>query len=187
MTSFFRFPSRPIRWRCDSTCCPSSLTPFKQVQASGHRWDLPPKIRFAPDSPLEEDGFEPSVPLGREVMERSNISTRWVLFQGGLRVRIRLPPAANLVRTWLSGANPIDDPRGISPRQPQRGHRLRRAASSAETKRDSNPRSRPLLFLSEPVHPGAAYRRVGALPLPTWPETSIGVWPARFYHPSGRL
>src|SRR5947208_7728859 len=28
------------------------------------RWDSPPKIRFAPDSPLEEDGFEPSVPLG---------------------------------------------------------------------------------------------------------------------------
>jgi hypothetical protein len=34
-------------------------------------------------------------PLGREVLERSNISTRWVLFQGGLRVRIRLPPAAS--------------------------------------------------------------------------------------------
>jgi len=31
----------------------------------------------------------PSVPLGREVLERSNISTRWVLRQGGLRVRIR--------------------------------------------------------------------------------------------------
>ncbi len=53
--------------------------------------------------------------------------------------------------------------------------------------RDSNPRSRPPLFLPEPVHPGAAYRRVGALPLPTWPETRIGVWPARFYHPLGRL
>src|SRR5712671_2140095 len=35
------------------------------------------------DSPLEEDGFEPSVPLGREVLERSNISTRWVLLRGG--------------------------------------------------------------------------------------------------------
>jgi hypothetical protein len=35
------------------------------------------------DSLLEEDGFEPSVPLGREVLERSNISTRWVLLQGG--------------------------------------------------------------------------------------------------------
>src|SRR5205807_8247868 len=27
-----------------------------------HRGDPPPKIRFAPDSPLEGDGFEPSVP-----------------------------------------------------------------------------------------------------------------------------
>ena len=26
------------------------------------RWDLSPKIRFAPDSPLEGTGFEPSVP-----------------------------------------------------------------------------------------------------------------------------
>jgi hypothetical protein len=29
----------------------------------GHRWDSSPKIRFAPDSPLEGTGFEPSVPL----------------------------------------------------------------------------------------------------------------------------
>src|SRR5438105_2819235 len=49
------------------------------------------------------------------------------------------------------------------------------------------PRSRAPLFLSEPIHPDAAYRRVGALPLPTWPETRIGVWPARFCHPSGRF
>src|SRR5207253_395683 len=28
----------------------------------GHRWDSAPKIRFAPDSPLEGAGFEPSVP-----------------------------------------------------------------------------------------------------------------------------
>jgi|HubBroStandDraft_3_1064219.scaffolds.fasta_scaffold203647_2 hypothetical protein len=39
----------------------------------GHRWDAPPKVRFARDSPLEGDGFEPSVPrvmevdLGRQV------------------------------------------------------------------------------------------------------------------------
>src|ERR1700730_6586105 len=31
----------------------------------GHRWDSPPKIRFAPGSPLEGSGFEPSVPLPR--------------------------------------------------------------------------------------------------------------------------
>src|SRR4029077_9984317 len=29
----------------------------------GHRWHSSPKIRFAPDSPLEGSGFEPSVPL----------------------------------------------------------------------------------------------------------------------------
>src|ERR1700730_5779947 len=31
----------------------------------GHRWDSFPKARFAPDSPLEEAGFEPSVPRRR--------------------------------------------------------------------------------------------------------------------------
>src|ERR1700730_10439784 len=30
--------------------------------SDGHRWDSPPKIRFAPDSPLEERRFEPLVP-----------------------------------------------------------------------------------------------------------------------------
>ena len=28
-----------------------------------NRWNAPPKVRFATDSLLEEDGFEPSVPL----------------------------------------------------------------------------------------------------------------------------
>ena len=37
-----------------------------------------PKIRFAPDSPLEEDGFEPPVPL------ESNTSVRLVLPAGGV-------------------------------------------------------------------------------------------------------
>ena len=49
-----------------------------------------PRQAVRTDSVAEEDGFEPSVPLGREVLERSNISTRWVLFLG-LRVRIRFP------------------------------------------------------------------------------------------------
>ena len=38
-------------------------------------------------------------PSRREVLERSNISTRWILFQGGPRVRIRLPPARGQLRT----------------------------------------------------------------------------------------
>jgi len=33
--------------------------------AVDHRWDSPPKIRFAPDSPREGGGFEPSVPRSR--------------------------------------------------------------------------------------------------------------------------
>jgi len=33
---------------------------------AGHRWDSSPKIRFAQDSPLEGDGFEPSVPYKKQ-------------------------------------------------------------------------------------------------------------------------
>src|ERR1700757_1351642 len=33
---------------------------------AGHRWDSFPKIGFAKDSPLERDGFEPSVPGTKE-------------------------------------------------------------------------------------------------------------------------
>src|SRR6266436_6217618 len=91
-------------------------------------------------------------------------------------VRIRFPPAGS--HTKLDHRDPRMTATLLS-RLP--------IASRCRRKRDSNPRSRPPLFLPEPVHPGAAYRRVGALPLPTWPETRIGVWPARFYHPLGRL
>ena len=41
------------------------------------------EANFVAASLLEEDGFEPSVPLGREVLDRSNISTGWVLLHGG--------------------------------------------------------------------------------------------------------
>src|ERR1700737_5127621 len=87
-----------------------------------------PEIRFAPDSPPEEDGFEPSVPLLRKALlgvanrrkrheRRSHLQVQvrngngWLEglpiafpFAEGPRVRIRLPPAGSLVRTWLSGA-----------------------------------------------------------------------------------
>jgi hypothetical protein len=44
----------------------SHVTPGLPPLANLHsqRWHSPPKIRFAPDSPLEQTGFEPSVPLG---------------------------------------------------------------------------------------------------------------------------
>jgi hypothetical protein len=39
-------------------------------------------VRRCDGERAEEDGFEPSVPLRREVLERSNISTAGVLFRG---------------------------------------------------------------------------------------------------------
>jgi len=38
-----------------------TLGQLKAIRAE-IKWDSPPKIRFAPDSPLEEDGFELPVP-----------------------------------------------------------------------------------------------------------------------------
>ena len=40
----------------------------------GHRWDAPPKVRFARDSPLEGGGFEPSVPAEPETPPRARPS-----------------------------------------------------------------------------------------------------------------
>jgi hypothetical protein len=40
----------------------SLRSPWLGCQRRAHRWDSSSKIRFAPDSPLEEAGFEPSVP-----------------------------------------------------------------------------------------------------------------------------
>src|SRR4029077_16922734 len=68
-----------------------------------------PKIRFAPDSPLEGDGFEPSVPhkkqpfLAAPVRSRNSPSaTKPALSCRGPMVRIHLPPAESQVRTCLS-------------------------------------------------------------------------------------
>src|SRR4051794_20739293 len=71
-------------------------------------------------------GHTVSVPLGREVLKRSNktVSTSGVLLHGGPRVRILLPPAAGQRRTRL-----------IAPR----------AASTAMTLFDGGPMVRILL------------------------------------------
>jgi hypothetical protein len=46
-----------------SVVMPLLESPVTLIEAfDGHRWDSPPKIKFAPDSPLEGGGFEPSVP-----------------------------------------------------------------------------------------------------------------------------
>ncbi len=51
------------------------------------------EVRFARDSPLEQDGFEPSVPPRRRthLVEMFDLSA--LPFREGPRVRIRLPPA----------------------------------------------------------------------------------------------
>jgi hypothetical protein len=72
------------------------------------RWDSPPKIRFAPDSPLEESGFEPLAPAtwtthSRPSLSPSSHSHSWLkdqLIPGeGPTVRIRFPPPASQERT----------------------------------------------------------------------------------------
>jgi hypothetical protein len=45
------------------TTLPGNEQPWRNPRR--HRGDPPPKIRFAPDSPLEGDGFELSVPRER--------------------------------------------------------------------------------------------------------------------------
>jgi hypothetical protein len=87
-------------------------------------------VGFATDPPVEEDGFEPSVPLPRKVLlgvanrrrrheRRSHLQVQvrdgnacldWLPttfpFAEGPRVRIRLPPAASPLRTAGEGARP---------------------------------------------------------------------------------
>ena len=43
-----------------------------------HRWDSPRKLGFAPDSPLEGDGFELPVPQGRPDKQRRQPSTQFL-------------------------------------------------------------------------------------------------------------
>ncbi|SRR6266404_3072121 len=71
----------------------------------GYRWDAPPKARFAPDSPLEEDGFEPSVPLGKRGPRI------WLSCYGAEpKVRIHFPPAVSLLRKPISDGDATEPP-----------------------------------------------------------------------------
>src|SRR6266481_7086288 len=54
-------------WRDLTRHDPEEFVRRVRIQPCGTSKDLCP-VR-APDSPLEEDGFEPSVPLGREVLK----------------------------------------------------------------------------------------------------------------------
>jgi len=67
------------------------------------------EVEFAQDSPLEEAGFEPSVPLVEAGgLCRTGGPKIDVCSTGGPRVRIRLPPARSRLRTWLPGAHPTN-------------------------------------------------------------------------------
>jgi hypothetical protein len=101
-----------------------------------------PRSRFAPDSPLEGDGFEPSVPhkkrpfLAAPVRSRNSPSaTKTGSFVPGPMVRIRFPPALSQLRTGPSRF-PGGSERGLrsslprlaavrTPRSPARGVRGR--------------------------------------------------------------
>ena len=82
---------------------PRSLALF--LTAAGHV----SKVRFALDSPLEGDGFEPSVPVARELVYVAEgelgIDGAAKKFGGGPVVRIHLPPPESLqtpgpARSW---------------------------------------------------------------------------------------
>jgi hypothetical protein len=62
------------------------------------------KVRFASDSPLEGDGFEPSVPGARETVILRKVNCAGIdraakKFGGVPMVRIHLPPAKSHLRT----------------------------------------------------------------------------------------
>ena len=82
-----------------------------------HRWDLPLKTRFAPDSPLEGTGFEPSVPRDTTNLSISPLlgsrqpksrSEREPTHEASgpspaePMVRILFPPAARSAANWAT-------------------------------------------------------------------------------------
>jgi hypothetical protein len=95
------------------------------------------------------------------------------------RFELAVPPRSRARLAHRASRFPAGRARLSPPRQMWSSHQTRPWASGVRAlgPHDSFP---------SPVHHDAAYRRVGALPLPTWPEIRIGVWRARFYQPSER-
>jgi hypothetical protein len=63
----FRTPSAVRRARCGKLAGSKWWRRVSEIP-DGRRWDSSPKIRFAPDSTLQEEGFEPSVPRKRTTL-----------------------------------------------------------------------------------------------------------------------
>jgi hypothetical protein len=57
---------------------------LQERSPGGHRWTSSPKARFAMDPPVEQAGFEPSVPIGLGVLETPNktVLTSGFIFTG---------------------------------------------------------------------------------------------------------
>ena len=80
----------------------AQLAPYRLQR----KWDSSPKIRFALDSPLEGDGFEPSVPGTKEpvfvaegeLRDRTGAAKKGC-FLCGTDGSNPSPPAESLVRT----------------------------------------------------------------------------------------
>src|ERR1700730_6387338 len=111
------------------------------------------------DGPFFDNLIDPQPLLLRE---------NHTFWREGPRVRFSFPPAGSLVRTWLSEANPIDDPRGISPRQPQRHFRRPRdQGRDVEPSTPTSPRSiAPAPWASLRLQRSSSARGSGLLPIP---------------------
>ena len=76
------------------------------------RWDAPAKVGFAIDSPLEGDGFEPSVLLGRAVPEPSNkAGAPSLIMKGNPYLPLGLMPNSkpDLIRSVKMPSKPVSD------------------------------------------------------------------------------
>jgi hypothetical protein len=102
------FRSLPLRSRL-----PHGLTSTKSFAIRNSRY-APPKIRFAFDSPLEEDGFEPSVPplkrrLGKGARTQPPSSRETTCTPSS--VSVRHPRSATAERPFrksgIDGSNPV--------------------------------------------------------------------------------
>src|SRR5258708_28741129 len=74
---------------------------------------LLPRSRFAGDSPLDGDGFEPSVPRQRTLFETAPFELAFPMPREGPRLRISIPPPPSMAEGILrrpSGFTPIGRP-----------------------------------------------------------------------------
>ena len=80
----FHLQDRLRRHLHASVVMPLLESPVTLIEASGgHRWDSPPKIMFAPDSPLDGGGFELPVPRGGAALNNTPKPNECRCFRSG--------------------------------------------------------------------------------------------------------